>query len=256
MRNVIKHGKILRLHWEKRAREAKRKNRSPSPLARFYYTTIQDTVQNLASSPLILKTDLWDHAIEPFNGNLEDLTGTAAQGEICGIDVSRFVCEEAGKKRLAKILVADIRALPFKDNVFDTLLDISTCDHISLDELPNCLQDYWRVLRENGKLFMVFNNCSLYSRTRHNMQPSQFRWVFPRDAVKKLFCKFFNVISERSIDTFGWIPFSIKIVERFPWLLNVLKTVETSCLSKKMALFSHSYMLVGSPIKEVEHTTD
>jgi len=243
---IENYGKMMIQHWESRAREAKGRERKISQTGMFYYKSIADTVNQFLTPSVILKTDLWNEGIEPISGNLEDLTEKHSGLGIYGIDISQCVCLEAHKRlRQVRIVEADIRAIPFKDNSFDTVLDISTCDHISFAELPTCLKEYRRILKDDGRLIMVFNNYSLYSRVRGNVQPSRFRWAFPKSSVQKIFCRYFDIIFERSIDVFGWFPFSSKIIQRFPWLLKFTKKVEMSSMSKKLAILSQSYMLVG-----------
>lgn len=243
---IENYGKIMIQYWESRARDARGRERKISKLGRFYYESIADTVNESLKPSVILKTDLWNEGIEPISGNLEDLIRKYNGLGIYGIDISRCVCSEAYKRlRQVRIVEADIRAIPFKDDAFDTVLDISTCDHLSFAELPACLKEYRRVLKNDGRLIVVFNNCSLYSQVRGNIQPSRFRWAFPKSSAKKVFCRYFDIIFERSIDLVGWFPFSYRIIRHFPWLLKFIKKVETSGVSKNLDILSQSYMLIG-----------
>ncbi len=51
------------------------------------------------------------------------------------------------------IIQGDIRDLPFPDNYFSAIVDMSTIDHIHPDDTPKVIAEYNRVL--NGKLIMV-----------------------------------------------------------------------------------------------------
>lgn len=248
------YGKMIIQYWESEARNAKGQKREISKLGRFYYESIADTANEFLKPSVILKTDLWNEGIEPISGNFERLIKKHNGLEVYGIDISRCVCSEAQKRlRQVRVVEADIRTIPFKDDAFDTVFDISTCDHLSFTEFPSCLKEYRRVLKNDGRLIMVFNNYSLYSQVRGNIQPSRFRWAFPKSSVKTVFCRYFDIIFERSIDIFGWLPFSIKITQYFPWLFKFIKKVEMSTTSRKLGIFSQSYMLVGKIPTKLEN---
>lgn len=248
---IKNYGKMMIQYWESRAKETLEQERRISQKGIFYYESIIDTVIKFLKPSVILKTDLWNEGIEPIGGNLETLAKNHSGLGIYGIDVSRLVCSEARKRlRQARIIEADIRAIPFKDDVFDTVLDMSTCDHLSFAELPTCLKEYQRVLKKDGRLIMVFNNYSLYSYVRGNVQPSRFRWAFPKSSVEKVFRKCFEITFERGIDLIGWFPFSSKITQYCPRLLNFIKKIETSDASKKLNILSQSYLFVGENSKQ------
>jgi SAM-dependent methyltransferase len=49
----------------------------------------------------------------------------------------------------------DIRKLPYSDDSFDLLLDFSTIDHVTPEELPIVIKEYHRVCKPNGKFTII-----------------------------------------------------------------------------------------------------
>jgi len=60
-----------------------------------------------------------------------------------------------GKNPKLDITQGDIRQLPFKDNQFDLVLDLSTIDHIPREDVQKVFDEYSRVLDKNGDLVIV-----------------------------------------------------------------------------------------------------
>ncbi len=237
------------LFWDARAREFRISNRMISKAASFYYKSIEEVINKFSKSSRILKTDLWNEGIEPIGEKKKKPTKGHSGKEFFGIDISKCVCSEAHKRfGQMSILKADIRAIPFRDKIFGTVLDLSTSDHLCPTEIPICLKEYKRILKKGGRLIMVFNNYSLYSIIRKNIDPPKFRWAFQKHVVKQFFCTYFGIIFERSLDIFQWVPFSIRITQRLPPLLKLIKILERSVLSRKLSIFSQSYILVGKPL--------
>ena len=78
----------------------------------------------------------------------EGLSAALAQGELWGVDISKEALVCAGKrlKGKAKLAVASIYGLPFEDGCFEAL---------TLTFSPYSGEEYRRVLKENGLLYMV-----------------------------------------------------------------------------------------------------
>ena len=55
-------------------------------------------------------------------------------------------------------VVADLKELPFKENVFDVGWSFSTIQHNHKDRLLNCIKDIHRTLKSNGYCFLEFPN--------------------------------------------------------------------------------------------------
>jgi SAM-dependent methyltransferase len=236
------------LFWDAKAKEFRISNRMISKAALLYYKCIDDIVNKFSIPLRILKTDLWNEGIEPIGKQKEKSIKEHSGIEVFGIDISRCVCVEAHKRcGQMRVVKADIRAIPFRDKIFDTVLDLSTSDHLNPAEIPICLKEYRRILKKGGRLIMVFNNYSLFSIIRKNIDPHKFRWAFKKNLVKKVFGTYFGIVFERSLDTFQWFPFSNRITQRLSPLLKLFEILERSALSRKLSVFSQSYILVGIP---------
>lgn len=101
----------------------------------------------------VLKVDLWNESVDVQR----DILGQLQGGEQFGLDISELQCQSA-HNRLSdvKILQGDIRYLPYADSTFNTLLDISTLDHIPTFEAIGAINEYQRVLQAGGVLVLMF----------------------------------------------------------------------------------------------------
>ncbi len=112
----------------------------------------------------VLKTDLYEEAF----GEDQILFSLPNKAQIFGLDISQEVVKNANIKNISNdshhnYLRADVRKVPFKNNVFDLILSTSTLDHFSAeDDLLNSLQELKRVVKSGGLLISAFNN-------RHNL---------------------------------------------------------------------------------------
>ncbi len=104
----------------------------------------------------LLKTDLFDEAVS--DGLYPLLT---AQAElVVGIDVSQLALQVT-LSCCAGLLAAraDVRHLPFADDVFDVVVSISTLDHFETrDQIAAGLRELGRVLRPGGELLLTLDN--------------------------------------------------------------------------------------------------
>jgi SAM-dependent methyltransferase len=53
------------------------------------------------------------------------------------------------------IIHGDVRKLPYKDNEFDLVMDLSTIDHIHPQDLSKVISEYNRCLMKNGTLLII-----------------------------------------------------------------------------------------------------
>jgi len=105
----------------------------------------------------ILKTDLFEEAY----GKDELLNWLCSKcNKFVGID---FSCEIIRKAKLIKnkynnlyYLLADVRRLPFKNDIFDLVISPSTLDHFS--EIDLAIKEIYRVMKPNGLLIIVLHN--------------------------------------------------------------------------------------------------
>ena len=107
----------------------------------------------------ILKTDLFEEALGPDQFLFDMFQGN----KVFGIDISQFVVNAAdikakNLKRRCYFKTADVRKLPYKDEMFDVVISNSTLDHFTKDNLLDALLELKRVLKKNGKLILTMNN--------------------------------------------------------------------------------------------------
>ena len=110
---------------------------------------------------LVLKTDLWNKGMDSSSGDVFALLpGGGEAVEVVGIDCSPVVCDVAKHGMSchgAAIACADVSALPFKDEAFDAILDLSTLDHIPPTHTSQVIAEYQRVLKGGGVVALVFD---------------------------------------------------------------------------------------------------
>ena len=104
----------------------------------------------------LLKTDLFD---ELLNEGLYPLLATRAKNVI-GMDVSQVtLCAARSHNTRLHTTQADVRHLPFADNVFDVIVSNSTLDHFeSPREIVDSLRELYRVLQKGGYLLFTLDN--------------------------------------------------------------------------------------------------
>lgn len=108
----------------------------------------------------ILKTDLWEEALEPdhFLFNLGK-----NNGKVWGIDISPRLASMSQQKARQKganlnVCVTDVRRLAFKDNQFDLIISTSTLDHFP--EIEISLKELYRVLKPKGVIILTLHNAT------------------------------------------------------------------------------------------------
>ena len=104
----------------------------------------------------VLKTDLFDEAVA--GGLVPALEPRATS--VTGIDLSRAILEAASARVPGvRAVEADVRALPFADASFDTIVSNSTLDHFdSAVEIETSLGELARVLKPGGRLLVTLDN--------------------------------------------------------------------------------------------------
>jgi len=111
-------------------------------------------------------------AIQPQDRVLEVAVGTGAAlleilkrvdeaNIVYGVDLSPRMLEKT-RRAIAKagftnvnLREGDARSLPFDDNSFDVLFNSYMLDLIPLDDMPIVLGEFWRVLKNGGRLVLV-----------------------------------------------------------------------------------------------------
>jgi SAM-dependent methyltransferase len=107
---------------------------------------------------LCLKTDLFEEAISAHS------PWTALGPGAVGIDVSLAVVRSAqtnlhGRGAAARLVVSDLRSLPFQPGSFGAILSGSSLDHFSESaEVERSLAELGRLLKPGGILVITFDN--------------------------------------------------------------------------------------------------
>ncbi len=111
-------------------------------------------------------------AIQPKEKVLEVAVGTGAAfleilkrvdktNVVTGVDLSHRMLKKArhaaAKAGFTNIDLhqSDARSLPFEDNSFDVVFNNFMLDLIPLDDMPIILKEFWRVLKNGGRLVLV-----------------------------------------------------------------------------------------------------
>ena len=147
-------------YWQRRSVElaAERAERfADNPLYAWMMKVVQELIYRfLPEKGWFLKCDLWNEGI--LEDSWFDLrTPPCKYGlNFVGIDIAKPVCRRT-KKNAPSISVvnADLNHLPFKSSAFNFVLDLSTLDHVSVDEVCTILNEFRRVL--SGTLLTIFH---------------------------------------------------------------------------------------------------
>ena len=105
---------------------------------------------------LLLKTDVFDEA---FGDGLYPVLAARAD-QIIGMDRSTSICEFAESRNEGlTTTVADVRCLPYSDDVFDVIVSNSTLDHFeTAGEIIDSLHELHRVVKSDGELLLTLDN--------------------------------------------------------------------------------------------------
>ena len=121
--------------------------------------------------------------------------------ELYGVDLSRGMLSIAKNKlKKSHLLKADIRALPFPDEFFDGIFSIATLVHLPSKGKEEAINEFWRVLKPNGILYICVQNllyfprllrCIKY-RERNAVVYDGRYWYFPTKYFLELLLKRYN----------------------------------------------------------------
>jgi len=114
-------------------------------ISKYIATDIRKTYRNLVKGLITegktLKTDTWNETMTDYPIEADKY-----------IELDEERVREA-RKRGYDVVSGDIRKLPFRDNSFDNVVDLSTIDHMIDYEVA--LKEYSRVLVAGGKLLII-----------------------------------------------------------------------------------------------------
>ena len=230
-------------YWQQRSVEQAAKGvvQIPhSPLYSWKTKVVQELIYRfLPEKGWFLKCDLWnegmlekswfDLKIPPHKDGLN----------FVGVDIAKFVCRSA-KKNAPSISVvnADLNHLPFRSSVFNFVLDLSTLDHVSEEEVSVILNEIKRIL--NGMLFTIFHQqkrlqkiTALY-RILLNRGKEDLSWwfkisyFFNVDWMRRGLVKLgFKLKLQRPLNIGGWCPFTYLLLKRWRGFTKVMNALES-----------------------------
>lgn len=204
----------------------------------------------------LLKADLWNEGIK-FQRDILGQYQHCENFNLYGVDISFFVCSYA--KRRTKNLCAiqgDIRKLPFKENSYNIILDLSTLDHIPEVEVPLVLQQYKRVLKKDGILVLIFWYSSFFFNIKYAIirRPKKdTQYYFSLRTIKNEVKKRFDILKEYCTGTFLYfshrcIGFGLNRLPIFVRnrILDIVLKLEYSKISKSIfKSFAGLYVIIG-----------
>lgn len=167
-----------------------------------YYLDESQNVCNIKKNPVVLKTDLFNEAHSKpkkygIIGNLKNCS------HIVGIEAQDHVTEMA-RSNLGNgdwtLMTGDIRDLPFKDNSFSVILDLSTLDHIRPSEVDHTLRGYQRILDDTGAFFLV-TWIDGSGKSKEMDWNANNQYYFDEHELEETMKKYFSIVKKKQIET-------------------------------------------------------
>lgn len=168
-----------------------------SKVFEFYLRESQRIVDTM-DNPMVLKTDLYNE--EQGTPIACGIVGNLKDCMVFGIEYQEDRLEAAKKKvpwAATRMTKGDIRKLEFPDQMFDIVIDLSTIDHVSTDDLDKVFSEYSRVLRKDGILLMCVWTDGVFNPEGEWSPDNQY--FFSRDIFVPKFEAKFEVIKNESI---------------------------------------------------------
>lgn len=150
----------LRARWDRVISTSPHRNLSRPLVSDRYFreAILQFARPWIPDGSRILKLDLYNEA----TGTQELAEWLARTGRLTGIDISP-VAVTLARERVGPVeqenigfTVGDIRQLPFRDGVFDTVFSFGTIEHVR--EVNAAVREAVRVLKTGGRLILFVNN--------------------------------------------------------------------------------------------------
>jgi SAM-dependent methyltransferase len=116
------------------------------------------------------------------------LLGTAA-ASVLGIDIDLATIAQAQKYAQpprVRFLATACTGLPLPSAVFDVVVCFETIEHLDVDEQPDMLSEFARVLTPDGMLIISSPNKRLYSDARGYVNPYHVRELYRDDLARLL----------------------------------------------------------------------
>ncbi|HEY92583.1 MAG TPA: class I SAM-dependent methyltransferase [Dehalococcoidia bacterium] len=215
---------------------------------------------------LLLKSDLWNEALDSKGGNIYDFLGAAIElVDVIGIDISPQICRRAKRNNCSQeldVACGDIRSLPFEQMTYDAILDLSTLDHIPASQTSLVIQEYYRVLKTRGILCLVFDTPTcrilrylrkLFNYVRYGSRLSfNYWWPLPPDRVRHhLIESGFIILNEIPLGLFSLSPVFLKIAKSrfvdtafYKYLYHLRGTRDPVRIPRQLLPLSTQYMII------------
>ena len=123
----------------------------------YFTATMAPGIVKFIKKKGLLKGDVLDYGCGAGHLLQEMLKQSSAN--FYGLDFSTDSIEEtkkrtAGKSNLKQLVLIDKLPLPFKDEQFDSITLIETIEHLQDEVLHETMQELFRILKHNGKIFI------------------------------------------------------------------------------------------------------
>lgn len=216
---------------------------------------------------LLLKSDLWNEGIDNSSGHICDFVEKAKRTvKTIGMDISPVVCNSAKRRMYNEelmVVCADVKALPFRSETIDIILDVSTLDHIPPTHIAWIIDEYVRTLKEGGILTLIFDSAifwwlrylqKIFNRLRcKEGKGFMFSWRLSPDWIKSILGESgFTILNEYPLGILSLSPFFLKASQsNLPWrvvprlLYGLIKNVKFTKASKYLFPFSSQYLFVA-----------
>lgn len=172
----------------------------------WYLSKVREVLSQGSLNPKVLKTDGYNELLDvPMDGgiamNIQADTTVLEYEVLFARKVQRLY------PRL-KVVQGDIRKLPFHDEEFDMVVDLSTIDHVSIKSVEGVLDGYKRVLKPGGKAIIIVwltSNPMVSEETekRGEVWQSISQYFFPPDIFRSYLTERFSILSEEAVPDTG-----------------------------------------------------
>jgi SAM-dependent methyltransferase len=158
-----------------------------------YINLVKIAVELVGVDAKKLKTDIYNEVRD--RGNMYPLL----MPNCSFLDINKKYCKIMAKRYPdAEIKEGDIRAIPYTDDTFDLVVDLSTIDHIA--EYKTALREYKRILKMGGVLLLSVWVDNEQQIKRHN----QYRHKYSN--FNSSINNMFNIIAhDRFMRGGGWL---------------------------------------------------
>jgi len=165
------------------------------PLQRYY---LSQAIKYCKPTYTVLKTDLFNEAIcQPDKGGI---LGNIEAKSKHGIEIVKSVVDSAiDEVPDAKLVQGDIRKLPYKDNIFDLILDFSTIDHVPEEDLDKVLGEYKRTLKNKGRIVLIVWVTNWSTRQYGTPTPNEYQFYFNKEKLEEKIKQYFTIESDLSV---------------------------------------------------------